>query len=73
MTTININIDFETLSHELRTPLVGILGMTEIMAGENVSSDIREKVDVIHNACDRLMIMVNKILTHTDTKSHIRN
>lgn len=73
MTTININVDFETLSHELRTPLAGILGMTEIMEGENLAPDVKEQVAVIHQASDRLMIIINQILTTTDVKAHIRN
>lgn len=73
MTTITLNLDFETLSHELRTPLAGILGMTEIMEGEDLAPDVKEQVAVIHQAGDRLMAMINQLLTRTDVKAHIRN
>jgi signal transduction histidine kinase len=73
MTTININLDFETLTHELRTPLAGILGMTEIMEEENLPPYIKEQVALIHSAGKRLVFIVNQILTCTDIKAHIRN
>lgn len=73
MRTCTLKIDFETFSHELRTPLVGILGMTELMEDEALSPAQKEQIAIIHQAGDRLLLFINKILTSSKVKAHIRN
>ncbi len=50
------------MSHELRTPMNGILGLTEILQGGELTEDVRECVDAIHSSGMSLLSIVNDIL-----------
>ncbi|QAY78121.1 ATP-binding protein [Sphingosinicella sp. BN140058] len=52
-----------TTSHEIRTPLNGILGMTQVLLSDrSVSSETRERVEVVHNAGEMMKTVVDDIL-----------
>ncbi|HEX4044624.1 MAG TPA: histidine kinase dimerization/phospho-acceptor domain-containing protein [Gammaproteobacteria bacterium] len=62
MTKLNIEMDYLTLSHLLRIPLTEILGMTELLKHECLSTTQYEEVEAIKQAGNRLLIVVDKIL-----------
>ncbi len=50
------------MSHEIRTPLNGILGMTEVALGDDLSSAVRESLCLIKASGDALLTVINDIL-----------
>ncbi|MCD9013994.1 PAS domain-containing hybrid sensor histidine kinase/response regulator [Parachryseolinea silvisoli] len=50
------------MSHEIRTPLNGILGLTQIMLGEQISDEHRGYLEVVHESGKSLARLVNDIL-----------
>ena len=63
MTTLNVDVDYLTMSHELRIPLTEILGMAELLNAEKLSATQIEEVAIIKQAGNRLLSMIDKILT----------
>ncbi len=58
-----IKADFlARMSHEIRTPLSGIIGMTSLLAGEDLRADLAEVVEVIRTSGETLLSLVNDIL-----------
>ena len=50
------------ISHELRTPINGILGASQILAFEDLTSEQTELVDIIHSSSDILLELINDLL-----------
>lgn len=50
------------LSHELRTPMNGILGMTELILDSQISLELRQQMNVIHDAGKTLLVLINELL-----------
>lgn len=50
------------VSHELRTPLNAILGMAQILHTQGLSPILKEYVDIITNAGNNLLALVNDVL-----------
>ena len=50
------------VSHEIRTPLNGILGMTELLLGMNISEELRENLSVIRSSALHLLAVLNDVL-----------
>lgn len=50
------------ISHEIRTPLNAIVGLTEILRGEDLSMDLRESVDSIWVSAESLLALINDLL-----------
>ncbi|MBN2644033.1 MAG: response regulator [Desulfuromonadaceae bacterium] len=50
------------MSHEIRTPMIGVLGMTELLAQQELSSNQRELVHTIHSSGESLLSLLNDLL-----------
>ncbi|MDP3745824.1 MAG: PAS domain-containing protein, partial [Phenylobacterium sp.] len=51
-----------TMSHEIRTPLNGILGMVQVMQGDEATATQRGRLDVIRRSGETLLSILNDIL-----------
>lgn len=51
-----------TMSHEIRTPLNGVLGMAQAMAREDLPLPQRERLGVIRQAGETLLVLLNDLL-----------
>lgn len=51
-----------TMGHEIRTPLNGVIGMAQAMANDDLPPRQRERLDVIREAGDNLLLMLNDLL-----------
>jgi PAS domain S-box-containing protein len=54
-----------TMGHEVKTPLHGILGMTQLLLGEPLEANQRERVRVIADAGGQLLSVLDDILDFT--------
>jgi signal transduction histidine kinase/CheY-like chemotaxis protein len=50
------------MSHEIRTPMNAILGMAELLLGDEMASGQRRSVEVIKTSADHLLSVINDIL-----------
>ena len=50
------------MSHELRTPLNSILGFSQIMLDDHLTSEHRDYLEMINNSSDNLLELINNIL-----------
>ena len=50
------------MSHEIRTPLNGILGMTQIMTGDELGERQRQRLEVVRESGQTLLTVLNDIL-----------
>ncbi len=51
-----------TMSHEIRTPLNGVLGMAQAMARDDLPAKQRERLSVIRQAGETLLVLLNDLL-----------
>ena len=50
------------MSHEIRTPMNGIIGMTEALSQQNLSSTQKEYIQVLKKSADLLLSIIDDIL-----------
>ncbi|MGC1200134.1 MAG: ATP-binding protein [Candidatus Acidiferrales bacterium] len=50
------------MSHELRTPMNGILGMTDLTLGTELSSEQREYLGMVRTSAEALLTLMNDVL-----------
>lgn len=50
------------ISHEIRTPLSGIMGMTDILLGSDITAEQREQLLLMKTAEESLLDIINKVL-----------
>ena len=50
------------ISHEIRTPLSGIMGMTDILVGADITAEQREQLLLMKTAEESLLDIINKVL-----------
>lgn len=54
-----------TMSHEMRTPLNGVIGLTEILLGDDVSPDHQEILNTVLSCSTALLHLINDILDYS--------
>ena len=50
------------MSHEIRTPLNGVLGMTQVMSGDELTGVQRGRLEVVRRSGQTLMVILNDVL-----------
>ncbi len=58
------------MSHEIRTPMNGILGFTELLKQQNLSSDVQQEyINIIEKSGKRMLNIINDIINISKVES----
>jgi signal transduction histidine kinase len=57
------------ISHELRTPMNGVLGLTELLLGNDPTPEQREHLELIARSGQSLLTVINDVLSLTSLES----
>ena len=58
------------MSHEIRTPMNGILGFTELLKEQNLSSDVQQEyINIIEKSGKRMLNIINDIINISKVES----
>jgi signal transduction histidine kinase len=58
------------MSHEIRTPMNSILGTAELVYRKQISSEIKEYIDIIQQSGNTLLAIINDILDYSKIESN---
>jgi two-component system, sensor histidine kinase len=50
------------MSHEIRTPLNGVIGMAQVMAGDDLEERQRSRLSIVQRSAETLLDLINQIL-----------
>ena len=62
---------FSVVTHELRTPLNAIIGVSDLMAEEEVPESQREHVSILRSSSRQLLALINDILDLSKVRSGV--
>lgn len=54
-----------TLSHEIRTPMNGVLGNAQLLMSDDLTSEQKKRLEVLHQSGEHMMTLLDEILDYS--------